>query len=126
MFLKPDESLEVSLDSFDFELLTVSPVKTLSAKKTIQFAPIGLVNMLNTGCAIQECKFSENGGNEVVAEVAVKGTGEMKVFSSEKPMTCRINGETVPFDYEDKLVSIQVPWSGSSSKPSVIEYSFYQ
>ncbi|XP_039142842.1 LOW QUALITY PROTEIN: galactinol--sucrose galactosyltransferase [Dioscorea cayenensis subsp. rotundata] len=126
VFLKPDESLEVSLDSFDFELLTVSPVKTLSAKKTIQFAPIGLVNMLNTGCAIQECKFSENGGNEVVAEVAVKGTGEMKVFSSEKPMTCRINGETVPFDYEDKLVSIQVPWSGSSSKPSVIEYSFYQ
>ncbi|KAJ0962517.1 hypothetical protein J5N97_027639 [Dioscorea zingiberensis] len=126
VLLKPDESLEISLNSFDFELLTVSPVKALPApaEKSVQFAPIGLVNMLNTGGAVQEFKFTEKHRKGMVAEIAVKGTGEMKAFSSEKPMACRLNGEEVLFGYEDNLVCIQVPWSGSSSKASVIEYSF--
>ncbi|RWR94064.1 galactinol--sucrose galactosyltransferase [Cinnamomum micranthum f. kanehirae] len=115
----PNENLEITLDPFDFELLTVSPVKIL-AKKMVQFAPIGLVNMLNSGGAIQLLEFVNE---EDMVRVAVKGTGEMKAFSSEKPQACCLNGEDVAFIYDEKMVTIQVPWS-ESSKLSVIEYLF--
>lgn len=115
----PNENLEITLDPFDFELLTVSPVKIL-ANKMVQFAPIGLVNMLNSGGAIQLLEFVNE---EDMVRVAVKGTGEMKAFSSEKPQACCLNGEDVAFIYDEKMVTIQVPWS-ESSKLSVIEYLF--
>nr|DAD19627.1 TPA_asm: hypothetical protein HUJ06_021090 [Nelumbo nucifera] len=51
MPLKSREHMEISSEPFNFELLTVSPMKLLSSK--IQFAPIGLVDMLNTSNAIQ-------------------------------------------------------------------------
>lgn len=117
--LASNENIEISLKPFDFELLTVSPVKILS-KKMVQFAPIGLVNMLNTGGAIQLLEFFDE---EDMVRVAVKGSGEMTVFSSEKPKACRINGEDVTFKYEEKMVVIQVPWPGSSEL-SLLEYLF--
>lgn len=113
------EDVEITLEPFDFELLTVSPVKMLS-KKMVQFAPIGLVNMLNSGGAIQSLEFNDE---EEMVRVGVKGTGEMKVFSSEKPKACRINGKDVAFEYGEKMVVIEVPWPGSSTL-SVIEYLF--
>ncbi|KAJ9140280.1 hypothetical protein P3X46_030947 [Hevea brasiliensis] len=70
----------------------------------IQFAPIGLVNMMNSGGAIQ----------------SLEGSGEMKMFASERPKTCKIDGVEVEFCY---TVKIQVPWHGSPGL-SVIEYLF--
>lgn len=99
--------------------MTVSPV-TILAGTSVQFAPIGLVNMLNSGGAIESLAFD---GEENSLQVAVKGTGEMRVFSSEKPRSCRINGEDVAFGYEKCMVIIQVPWPNSSN-PSLIEYLF--
>ncbi|KAG9449795.1 hypothetical protein H6P81_009760 [Aristolochia fimbriata] len=119
MLLEPMEDVEFTLAPFDFELLTVSPVKTYS-KKYVQFAPIGLVNMLNTGGAIQSLEFdlAEN-----VARVGVKGRGELRVFSSASPISCRIDGTDVEFIYDQKMVVIQVPWSQSSGL-STVEYLF--
>lgn len=119
MLTAVSEDVEITLEPFDFELLTVSPVKMLS-KKMVQFAPIGLVNMLNSGGAIQSLEFNDE---EEMVRVGVKGTGEMKVFSSEKPKACRINGKDVAFEYGEKMVVIEVPWPGSSTL-SVIEYLF--
>ena len=53
----------------------------------------------------------------------LKGTGEMRVFASEKPIACKIDEEVVPFDYEGCMVVIQVPWP-ASSKSSTVEYFF--
>lgn len=116
---KSTEKVEVSLKPFTFELLTVSPVIVFS-KKLVQFAPIGLVNMLNTGGAIQSLEIDEN---QNVVRIGVKGSGEMKVFASEKPTSCKIDGVCVKFGYEDKMVTVQVPWP-SSSTLSTIEYLF--
>ena len=118
--LKLDENMEIKLDSFDFELLTVSPVKFLP-KKLVQFAPIGLVNMLNSGGAIESLEVEED---EDLVRVGFKGHGDFKVFSSEKPRLCRVNGEEVAFSYEDCMVTIEVSWPGSSSKLSIVEYVF--
>lgn len=118
--LKLDENMDIKLDSFDFELLTVSLVKFLS-KKLVQFAPIGLVNMLNSGGAIESLEIEDN---EDLVRVGVKGHGEFKVFSSEKPRSCCVNGKEVAFCYEDCMVTIEVLWPGSSSKLSIMEYVF--
>ncbi|XP_058091917.1 galactinol--sucrose galactosyltransferase-like [Magnolia sinica] len=118
--IRPHEYIEISLEPFDFELFTVSPVMVLPMNM-VQFAPIGLVNMLNSGGAIQSLEFD---GEENSVRVGVKGTGEMRAFSSEKPKSCRINGEEVGFVYDDRMVVIQVSWPGSSSKLSMIEYLY--
>ncbi|XP_004298977.1 PREDICTED: galactinol--sucrose galactosyltransferase-like [Fragaria vesca subsp. vesca] len=118
-FLKPDETVEISLQPFSYELLTIAPVRVLP-KKLIQFAPIGLVNMLNTGGAIQSLEFEDSG---TLVKIGVRGSGEMRAFASEKPTACKIGGEEVEFDYVDKMVIIQVQWP-SSSRTTVVEYLF--
>lgn len=117
--MESTEEVEISLEPFTFELLTVSPV-TVLAKKLVQFAPIGLVNMLNTGGAIQSQEFYED---ENLVRIGVKGSGELKVFASEEPVKCNINGVGVKFGYEDKMVTVQVPWPNSSTL-SMLEYLF--
>ncbi|KAL0424273.1 UNVERIFIED_CONTAM: Galactinol--sucrose galactosyltransferase [Sesamum radiatum] len=114
---KPSDAIGISLEPFNFELITVSPV-TILAKNSVQFAPIGLVNMLNTGGAIQSLEFKASS-----VRIGVKGTGEMRVYASEKPVVCRVNGERVAFGYEDCMVVIQVPWPSSSGLLD-IEYLF--
>lgn len=115
----PSESVEISLEPFNFELITVVPVTTL-ARKSVHFAPIGLVNMLNTGGAIQSLAFDDEKSSVCVG---VRGTGEMRVFASQKPVACRIDGREVEFQYQEHMVVIQVPWP-SSSKLSTVEYLF--
>ena len=113
------DNIEISLEPFDFELITVSPVTTL-ARKSVHFAPIGLVNMLNVGGAIQSLAYDEF---ESSVKIGVKGSGEMRVFASAKPRICKIDGEAVAFEYEGDMVVVQVPWS-SPSGLSRLEYLF--
>lgn len=115
---KPHETIDISLEPFNFELITVSPVTSFT-RNSIHFAPIGLVNMLNTGGAIQSVKF-----NQAVVKIGVKGTGEMRAYASERPLACRVNGESVKFGYEDNMVIIQVTWLPNTSGLSVIDYLF--
>ncbi|CAI9752627.1 unnamed protein product [Fraxinus pennsylvanica] len=116
---KSSSAIDISLEPFNFELIIVSPVAVL-ANTSIQFAPIGLVNMLNTGGAIQSLEFDDDDDS---VQVGIKGTGEMRVYASQKPVACRINGKNVAFGYEEYMVIIQVPWPDSSGI-SVIDYLF--
>ncbi|GAU35819.1 hypothetical protein TSUD_155940 [Trifolium subterraneum] len=117
--LQSTESVQVSLEPFSFELMTVSPV-TVLPKKSIQFAPIGLVNMLNSGGSILSLEFD---GDENLVKIGVRGQGEMKVFASQKPISCLIDEVSVKFEYDDSMVVLHVPWPGSS-KLSMVEYLF--
>lgn len=76
--------------------------------------------MLNSGGSIQSLEFDEE---EHLARVGLKGHGEMRVFASEKPVSCKIDGAPVVFDYEDNIVRLQAPWL-CSSRLSVVEYLF--
>ncbi|CAJ1946643.1 unnamed protein product [Sphenostylis stenocarpa] len=114
----PSDSEEISLEPFNFELITVSPVTVLSGK-SVKFACIGLVNMLNSGGTVQSLSFDEA---QNLVEVGVRGTGEMRVYASERPNTCRIDGEEVDFEYEGSMVKIEVPWP--SSRLSSVQYVF--
>ncbi|KAF5205572.1 Galactinol--sucrose galactosyltransferase [Thalictrum thalictroides] len=105
VLVEASKNIEISLEPFTFELLTVSPVNMLWNKR-IHFAALGLVNMLNTGGAIQSLKFDNQ---ENALKILVKGTGEMRVFASEKPKVCTVNGGKVSFVYSDEMVAIHVP-----------------
>uniref|UniRef100_A0A1J3DVE8 galactinol--sucrose galactosyltransferase n=1 Tax=Noccaea caerulescens TaxID=107243 RepID=A0A1J3DVE8_NOCCA len=113
----PNDDLELTLEPFKFELITVSPVVTIEGN-LVRFAPIGLVNMLNTSGAIQSLLYHEE---SVV--IGVRGAGEFRVYASRKPVSCKIDGEVVEFGYEDSMVMVQVPWSGPEGLSS-IEYLF--
>ncbi|XP_015954733.1 galactinol--sucrose galactosyltransferase [Arachis duranensis] len=119
--VKYDESIEVSLEPFAFELMTVSPVMFLP-RSSIQFAPFGLVNMLNSGGSIQSLEFHEH---DKLVRIGVRGHGQMAVFAAAKPVDCKIDGQPVEFDYnyDDNMVKLQVPWP-SSSRLSIVEYFF--
>nr|Q8VWN6.1 RecName: Full=Galactinol--sucrose galactosyltransferase; AltName: Full=Raffinose synthase [Pisum sativum]CAD20127.2 raffinose synthase [Pisum sativum] len=117
--MKCSDRLEVSLEPFSFELMTVSPLKVFS-KRLIQFAPIGLVNMLNSGGAVQSLEFDDSAS---LVKIGVRGCGELSVFASEKPVCCKIDGVSVEFDYEDKMVRVQILWPGSSTL-SLVEFLF--
>nr|POF19762.1 fkbp12-interacting protein of 37 kda [Quercus suber] len=67
--------------------------------------------MLKCGGAIQSVEFDDD---ENLVRVGVRGSGEMRVFASEKPMSYKIDGVGVEFSYEDKMVTVQVPWPNSS------------
>ncbi|KAL5572767.1 hypothetical protein UlMin_022364 [Ulmus minor] len=119
LLTKPSENLEIALEPFNFELITVAPVSVFG-NKSVHFAPIGLVNMLNTGGAIQLLAFDEE---KNLVQIGVRGTGEMRVFSSERLVACRIDGRDVEFKYEEYMVVVEVPWP-SSSNMSIVEYLF--
>lgn len=121
--LKPDEEIEITLDPINYELIVMSPVCNLGSGNRVSFAHIGLVNMLNSGGAVQSFEFEES-GELLVVKVGVKGAGEMRAYSSVRPLACRVNGEEVKFVYEENVVSVQVPWSGSSSKLCGVEYLY--
>ena len=81
---------------------------------------IGLVNMLNIGGAIQSMELNDD---ENLMRIGVRGSGEMKVFASEKPVACKVDGVGVKFGYEDKMVNVQIPWSKSHGD-SIVEHLF--
>lgn len=121
ILVKPSANIELSLEPFDFELVTVSPI-TILAQKSIQFAPIGLVNMLNSGGAIKSITFVSEVDGVCIVQVKVKGAGEMVIFASEEPSECHIDGKNVDFKYVDHMVIVKVSWSTTSS--CIIEYVF--
>lgn len=121
---KPSDTIEISLEPFSYELIVVSPVTNLPWDLTHQFAPIGLVNMLNSGGAIRSFDIVDDDEGEKIVRVGVKGAGEMRVFSSKKPSACRVKGEFVEFEYEDNMVMVQVSWNDHLVGVSTVEFIF--
>ncbi|KAH9309412.1 hypothetical protein KI387_037323 [Taxus chinensis] len=117
LMLGPRDQVHVELDPFSFELFTIVPVRR--TPRGVRFAAIGLVNMLNTGGAVERVRHGV-----ASSRVEVKGCGEMWAHSSRKPKLCRLNDKSVDFVYgnEDGIVRIQVPWIGGPT--SMIEYIF--
>lgn len=117
MLSGPNDDLEITLEPIKFELITVSPVVTIEGS-SVQFAPIGLVNMLNTSGAIRSLVYHEES-----VEIGVRGAGEFRAYASREPVSCKIDGEVVEFGYEESMVVVQVPWSAPEGLSS-IKYQF--
>ncbi|KAI3464165.1 hypothetical protein Pfo_020828 [Paulownia fortunei] len=109
------KTVEVSLGVLHCEIFTVSPVKVFN--ENIHFAPIGLINMYNSGGAVEECIFKDT------ITIKVRGSGLFGTYSSIKPSSCKVDKKDEDFTYssENGLLTINLQ-SNSSFKEIEIVY----
>ncbi|XP_010420865.1 PREDICTED: probable galactinol--sucrose galactosyltransferase 6 isoform X2 [Camelina sativa] len=88
-------SLPISLKIREHEIFTVSPICHLV--DGVSFAPIGLVNMYNSGGAFEGLRY-EVEKKKVVMEV--KGCGKFGAYSSVKPKRCVVESNEIAFEYD--------------------------
>ncbi|KAM7268843.1 hypothetical protein ACFE04_011009 [Oxalis oulophora] len=68
------------------------------ARDGVSFAPNGLIDMFNSGGAIEELKYDETVGKVCVE---VRGCGKFGVYSSDKPRRCVVGSNEVGFEYDE-------------------------
>ncbi|XP_031479166.1 probable galactinol--sucrose galactosyltransferase 2 [Nymphaea colorata] len=87
----------ISLRTLEFEIFTISPIKEFCHH--IQFAPLGLTDMYNSGGAIEELS-NTNDPFEQVIKITARGCGCFGAYSNMKPKHCLVDAEEVDFDYD--------------------------
>ncbi|XP_052175476.1 probable galactinol--sucrose galactosyltransferase 2 [Diospyros lotus] len=125
-------SIPVTLKVLEYELFHFCPLKMIAAN--ISFAPIGLLDMFNTGGALEEFEIRMASGNkpelfdgEVASELAtllsetrspnaavglkVRGCGRIGAYSSQRPLKCKLAGAEVAFEHEPAtgLLTFTIP-----------------
>ncbi|XP_071723613.1 probable galactinol--sucrose galactosyltransferase 6 [Rutidosis leptorrhynchoides] len=111
-------SLPVSLKVLEYQIFTITPVKTL-ASSGFRFAPIGLIDMFNSGGAIEGLKYEDE-----KVHVEVKGCGKFGAYSSAKPRRSVVGSAEVDFEYDlsSGLVIINLDSMPEEGKRHVVEF----
>ncbi|CAL5037067.1 unnamed protein product [Urochloa decumbens] len=115
-------ALPISLKVLEHDILTMSPIKDFAPG--FRFAPIGLVDMFNSGGAVEGLTYhlldgakllDSNGstsGSEAVGLVCmeVRGCGRFGAYSSVRPRKCMMGSSELEFSYDSSsgLVTLQL------------------
>ncbi len=107
-------------------LLTFAPI---IQHESLEFAPLGLKNMLNGGGAIVDLSFSPSGkgSSPTSVRMEVRGTGEFMAYCSQEPSAV-YGGEkgmrALAFDHDPASCQllIQLPSEGLLDETVVIEF----
>ncbi|EPS67528.1 hypothetical protein M569_07242 [Genlisea aurea] len=86
--------LHLNLKTLDCDALTVSPIKVYG--HGIQFAPLGLINMYNSGGAITAIDSVLGDG---IIRVTGRGGGIFGSYSNLEPKHCTVNEKTIEFQF---------------------------
>lgn len=98
VYLPKDTSLPITLKSREYEVFTVVPVKEFSDGS--KFAPVGLMEMFNSGGAIVSLTYQDNGTNFVI-KMKLRGSGLFGVYSSvRRPRNVTVDSEDVEYRYK--------------------------
>ncbi|KAL6974137.1 putative galactinol--sucrose galactosyltransferase 6 [Sarracenia purpurea var. burkii] len=99
LILPHNATIPVSLKVLEHRIFTVTPVKILA--HGIRFAPLGLIDMFNSGGAIEGLQY-EVKRNELVAviQMEVKGCGRFGAYSSARPRKCTVGSTVIGFEYD--------------------------
>ncbi|KZV41917.1 hypothetical protein F511_11339 [Dorcoceras hygrometricum] len=97
------KTVGVSLNILEFEIFTISPIKEL--KEKVCLAPIGLLEMYNSGGAVEDCTF-----HDASVTIKARGSGLFGAYSSVKPSSCKVNHRNEEFTYnsEDGLLRVNL------------------
>ncbi|KAJ0523841.1 putative galactinol--sucrose galactosyltransferase [Helianthus annuus] len=95
--LPRDASIPLSLHVLEHEVFTVTPIKVLGSG--LSFGPLGLIDMFNSGGAVDGLEYSVEGGL-VVVSMMVKGCGRFGAYSKTKPKRCVVGPSEVEFAYD--------------------------
>ncbi|KAL4279146.1 hypothetical protein GQ457_03G022590 [Hibiscus cannabinus] len=96
-YLARNASLSITLKPREYEVLTVVPVMALSNGS--KFAPIGLIEMFNSGGAIKELK-CETENHVATIMLKVRGCGQFGAYSSTRPQRVTVDSEEVEYEYK--------------------------
>ncbi|GJZ03790.1 probable galactinol--sucrose galactosyltransferase 2 [Tanacetum coccineum] len=118
-------SLPVTLKVLEYELFHFCPLKEIS--ENISVTPIGLLDMFNSGGAVEQFEvqktsksevngdqatpFSENQPVSATVSIKVRGYGRFGAYSSQRLLKCTIDGNDDEFNYDGSsgLVTLVVP-----------------
>ncbi|CAA2956492.1 probable galactinol--sucrose galactosyltransferase 2 isoform X2 [Olea europaea subsp. europaea] len=123
-------SLPVTLQVLEYELFHFCPVKDVT--RNISFAPIGLLDMLNSSGAVEQFEVyltsqtkPENIDGEIISELPlsenmlpvativlkVRGCRRFGVYCSQCPIKCKVGNIETDFNYEGAigLVTMKIP-----------------
>ncbi|XP_019154545.1 PREDICTED: probable galactinol--sucrose galactosyltransferase 2 isoform X1 [Ipomoea nil] len=125
-------SLPVTLGVLEYELFHISPLKDIAPN--ISFAPIGLLDMFNSGGAVEKYEvhlvsdkpehvdgevvssevptcLSENRPPTATISLTVRGCGRFGIYTSQRPLKCSLDGAITDFNYntDNGLVIISIP-----------------
>ncbi|KAK4491878.1 hypothetical protein RD792_002658 [Penstemon davidsonii] len=118
--MSKDEKFDVTLKTLECDVFTISPIKVYHKK--IQFSPIGLINMYNSGGAIDAIEAFDDSSYH---EMRIKGRGEgvFGVYSGLEPKVCSVNMKEVEFKYrsQEHFLTVTVP-TGTNSWEIIVGY----
>ncbi|CAL4927966.1 unnamed protein product [Urochloa decumbens] len=102
-------TLPVTLRVLEYELFHVSPVKPVAPG--VAFAPVGLLDMFNSGGAVEECECEAGAGDGGVVRLRVRGCGRFGAYCSRRPARCALDAAEVEFGYDADtgLVEVDIP-----------------
>ncbi|KAL6559353.1 hypothetical protein OROGR_004470 [Orobanche gracilis] len=94
--LSKEASVEVSLGTLECEIFTISPIRVVN--EALEFTPIGLIEMFNSGGANEGLSFfSET--SKCAVRITVRGCGRFGAYSNNKPIHCTVDGRKEEFKY---------------------------
>ncbi|XAR50262.1 Galactinol--sucrose galactosyltransferase [Bertholletia excelsa] len=105
--LPKEGNVNVSLTTLQYEIYTISPIRIFN--QDLQFAPVGLLDMFNSGGAIEALYcFQESSGCKV--KLKARGCGQFGAYSNTRPLRCLVDMEDVEFAYnlEDGFLKVEL------------------
>lgn len=109
-------SVPVTLRVLEFELFHFCPIHEIAPG--ISFAAIGLLDMFNTGGAVEQVEINkpelfdgEVSSNTATIALKVRGNGRFGVYSSQSPLKCAVDGSETDFFYDSEtgLTTFLIP-----------------
>ncbi|XVF08804.1 hypothetical protein REPUB_Repub07fG0035000 [Reevesia pubescens] len=95
-----DAKFEVALEHLKCEVFTVSPIRVFGEE--LRFAPIGLLDMYNSGGALEAMNYENNPPEYCKIKVRMRGCGRVGAYSNTKPKSCAVNQKEQNFIYNSK------------------------
>ncbi|KAI6696762.1 hypothetical protein NL676_016881 [Syzygium grande] len=125
-------SVPVTLKVLEYELFHFCPLKEIASN--ISFAPIGLLDMFNSGGAVDQfdihmvsnkkpelfdgeasseltTALSENRSPTATIALKARGCGRFGAYSSQRPLKCTVGGVETEFNYDSAtgLMTVSLP-----------------
>ncbi|GFQ05983.1 probable galactinol--sucrose galactosyltransferase 2 [Phtheirospermum japonicum] len=113
--------LNVTLKTLQCDVFTVSPIKVYH--KEIKFAPLGLINMYNSGGATNAVEIIDDSSCNGI-RIKGRGEGVFGAYSSLEPRICYVNSMEVnsKFSKDQHLLTVDVGPTGTSSWEIIVRY----
>ncbi|KAK8914319.1 putative galactinol--sucrose galactosyltransferase 2 [Platanthera zijinensis] len=106
--LPKNGSFNVSLKVLQSEVFTISPIKVYD--KNVEFAPIGLTQMYNSGGSVDEIDCSSK-NSDFSLRIKGKGSGIFGAYSSRRPEICTLNSKQEEFQFSstENFLTLNIP-----------------